>query len=43
MTLTRPAWVFVRYEDNSVTKRVLQSGESLTLTSAPMPSIVTSA
>ena len=36
MTLARPAWVFVRYGDNSVTERVLQAGQSLTLTSAPI-------
>jgi hypothetical protein len=36
VTLARPAWVFVRYGDNSVTERTLQEGESLTLTSAPI-------
>ena len=36
VTLARPAWVFVRYGDNSVTERVLQSGQSLTLRSTPI-------
>jgi cytoskeletal protein RodZ len=36
VTLARPAWVFVRYADNSVIERVLQAGQSLTLTSAPI-------
>jgi hypothetical protein len=36
VTLARPAWVFVRYGDNSVTQRVLQQGQSLTLTSTPV-------
>jgi hypothetical protein len=36
VTLARPAWVFVRYRDNSVTERVLQAGQSLTLTSDPI-------
>jgi hypothetical protein len=36
VTLARPAWVFVRYGDNSVIERTLQAGQSLTLTSAPI-------
>ena len=36
VTLARPAWVFVRYGDNAVTERVLQAGQSLTLTSDPI-------
>jgi hypothetical protein len=36
VTLARPAWVFVRYADNSVIERVLRAGQSLTLTSAPI-------
>jgi hypothetical protein len=36
VTLARPAWVFVRYGDNSVVERVLQAGQSLALTSAPI-------
>jgi len=36
VTLSRPAWVFVRYGNNSVTERVLQAGQSLTLTSPPI-------
>jgi transcriptional regulator with XRE-family HTH domain len=36
VTLSRPAWVFVRYRDNSTTERVLQSGQSLMLTSNPI-------
>jgi len=36
VTLARPAWVFVRYGDNSVIERVLQAGQSLTLKAAPI-------
>jgi hypothetical protein len=36
VTLTHPAWVFVRYGDNSVIQRTLRAGQSLTLTSAPI-------
>jgi cytoskeletal protein RodZ len=36
VTVTKPAWVFVRYGDNSVTQRTLLAGQSLTLTSPPI-------